>query len=746
MTRQRQELELTCARLGVEGKGVCLVPPSNFVVLVNKALPGEVVKAVITQLHRGYAEAVKVSTVSPHSNAVAPACPHAGPCGGCTLQGLAYAAQLSEKQNQVVQMLRRVAKLPGAGELVRPILPASRLLGYRNKLQFAFGSRVWSPDGYGRHHSALTLSTAAPAPATAAAAGQQQGLPSPPAPTPPPTPSSGPAGAQSRPAASSVLGFMRPGSGVEVLPISRCELQDDLSNRLLAAVREGCERHRLLPHDDPGGQGLMRHLIIRKGMGSAPPSLPTMPDDSSSDDSSSVSDNVSGSSSGSSSGSGSGSGSGSTHFDSSTAERHTPTASRQVPASPRPVAQYMLVLVTSRDEPGRLLPLVRELAAQFPRVVSIAHSIAAPPSSDSKSSSGRRPSTPAKKGSAHAHKAAASSPSAARSPPTGKPSTPTRSGSSGSPQGGSNGSEQAGSSSGSPGRKAAILHGSSTISDSLCGLTFSISPDSFFQTNTSQSEVLYDSVRVAAGLKPDCSDSLLDLYCGTGTIGLSLARHCRSVVGFEMNGSAVADARENATRNSITNATFIQGDLEKGGATALAQRFGRRTGPPAQRSSTPLPSPATQRTPGRQQPPTPARPVDTAPSTQTRSAQHRPTGPGNASEAPAEARQSHTAVDVVVVDPARAGLSAAVVQFLRSGCGARRLVYVSCNVATMARDLALLCGAERVAGGAVGTGSRAAQGVLRSVPAGFELLWVQPVDMFPHTDHVEMVACLDRRT
>lgn len=129
------------------------------------------------------------------------------------------------------------------------------------QLQFAFGSRVWSPDGYGRHHSALTLSTAAPAPATAAAAGQQQGLPSPPAPTPPPTPSSGPAGAQSRPAASSVLGFMRPGSGVEVLPISRCELQDDLSNRLLAAVREGCERHRLLPHDDPGGQVCVKVLI-----------------------------------------------------------------------------------------------------------------------------------------------------------------------------------------------------------------------------------------------------------------------------------------------------------------------------------------------------------------------------------------------------------------------------------------------------------------------------------------------------
>lgn len=114
---------------------------------------------------------------------------------------------------------------------------------------------MWSPEGYGRHDNALSLSTAAPASTTTAAADQQQELPSTRASiTSSSSPNSDPARAQSQPAAPFALGFMRPGSGTEVLSISRCELQDGVSNQILAAVREGCERHGLLPHDDLGGQ------------------------------------------------------------------------------------------------------------------------------------------------------------------------------------------------------------------------------------------------------------------------------------------------------------------------------------------------------------------------------------------------------------------------------------------------------------------------------------------------------------
>ena len=85
-------------------------------------------------------------------------------------------------------------------------------------------------------------------------------------------------------------------------------------------------------------------------------------------------------------------------------------------------------------------------------------------------------------------------------------------------------------------------------------------------------------------------------------------------------------------------------------------------------------------------------------------------------------RHAHSAAAAAAADPARAGLGAPVLEYL-AGCGARAVVYVSCNPATQARDLALLTGAE----------------------GAFELEWVQPVDMFPHTEHVESVAVLQRR-
>lgn len=104
------------------------------------------------------------------------------------------------------------------------------------------------------------------------------------------------------------------------------------------------------------------------------------------------------------------------------------------------------------------------------------------------------------------------------------------------------------------------LMGDGYIHDTLCGLTFRISPLSFYQVNTPQAEVLYEKAAEYAALEP--SDILLDLYCGTGTIGLSMANRVKKLVGVEIIPEAIEDAKLNAAANGITNAEFICGDAK----------------------------------------------------------------------------------------------------------------------------------------------------------------------------------------
>eukprot|EP00899_Mesostigma_viride_P003873 jgi/Mesvir1/13487/Mv16536-RA.1 len=215
------------------------------------------------------------------------------------------------------------------------------------------------------------------------------------------------------------------------------------------------------------------------------------------------------------------------------------------------------------------------------------------------------------------------------------------------------------------GERQYVLHGRPYITEQLRGLRFEISANSFFQTNTGQAEVLYALVEEACGLRSDGSEVLLDLFCGTGTIGLSMARKLRRLVGYEIVEAAVADARSNAARNGISNAEFRVADLMK-----VAQEIGRD-----------VPRP-----------------------------------------------------DVICTDPNRPGMGKKLLSFLAtSGCP--RIVYVSCNPATQARDLDILChGPEGDEEGSVGD---------RVGP--YELVSIQPVDMFPHTPHVESIAVLQRR-
>ena len=224
------------------------------------------------------------------------------------------------------------------------------------------------------------------------------------------------------------------------------------------------------------------------------------------------------------------------------------------------------------------------------------------------------------------------------------------------------------------------LYGPGFILDTLCGLSFRISSQSFYQVNCTQTEVLYN-VAVGFALGEGAGETgefgvagpgltVIDAFCGTGTIGLVAARRgAGRVIGVESVGKAVADARQNARHNGIENASFATADA---GDFMLAL------------AGTP-PDQASQRAAGDALGDEPLDPART----------------------------------VLMMDPPRAGSSE---DFLRAACALApfRIVYISCNPETQVRDLRYL------------------------LSHGYRLDRVQPVDMFPHTDHVETVCLLSK--
>jgi 23S rRNA (uracil1939-C5)-methyltransferase len=111
------------------------------------------------------------------------------------------------------------------------------------------------------------------------------------------------------------------------------------------------------------------------------------------------------------------------------------------------------------------------------------------------------------------------------------------------------------------GRENICVFGKETIKDTMCGLDFNLSPMSFYQVNTPQAENLYSIAKEYANLKP--SDTLIDFYCGAGTIGLSMADKVQKLIGVEIIEDAVENARYNACINNISNAEFICQDAGK---------------------------------------------------------------------------------------------------------------------------------------------------------------------------------------
>ncbi len=187
-----------------------------------------------------------------------------------------------------------------------------------------------------------------------------------------------------------------------------------------------------------------------------------------------------------------------------------------------------------------------------------------------------------------------------------------------------------------------LIYGKGKIIENLCNKNFYISPSSFFQVNTVQAEKLYNKAIEYANIKKE--DTVLDLYCGTGTIGIIASDKAKKVIGVELNREAIKDANENKRLNNINNIEFYAGDVGK------------------------------------------------------------------------ILNKNNYKPDTIIVDPPRAGLdSLALSQILN--IKPKKLVYVSCDLMTLARDLKLLSN-------------------------DYDILELTPVDMFPYTAHVESVCVL----
>ena len=192
------------------------------------------------------------------------------------------------------------------------------------------------------------------------------------------------------------------------------------------------------------------------------------------------------------------------------------------------------------------------------------------------------------------------------------------------------------------------LYGEGFIEDTLCGLQFRLSPAAFYQVNHAQAERLYEKAAEFAALQK--GDTMLDLYCGTGTITLCLARQARRAVGVEVVSQAIEDAKQNARRNGADNAEFFC--MDAGQAATMYAKKGEKP-------------------------------------------------------------------DVIVVDPPRKGVSREVIDAILK-MSPTRLVYVSCDPATLARDVKLLS------------------------EGGYRLQKAEAFDLFPRCAHVETVVLMSK--
>ena len=201
--RTGDELELSVDSLAYGGNGVAR--KDGFVVFVRRGLPGDTVRARVTKVKRGFAEAFAEEVLTPSGDRVVAPCRHFGTCGGCRFQDYAYERQLAAKESQVREALVRIARV--SDPPLEPIVAAVSQLAYRNKLEYSFTETADGP----------------------------------------------------------ALGFHRAGRWDEVLEIEECLLTTDLGNAIRAAVRDWAREERLEAYDQGTQTGYLRHLVVREG-------------------------------------------------------------------------------------------------------------------------------------------------------------------------------------------------------------------------------------------------------------------------------------------------------------------------------------------------------------------------------------------------------------------------------------------------------------------------------------------------
>ena len=205
------------------------------------------------------------------------------------------------------------------------------------------------------------------------------------------------------------------------------------------------------------------------------------------------------------------------------------------------------------------------------------------------------------------------------------------------------------------GKKNIVLNGKGYIEDKIGDIKYHISPESFYQVNIEMTKPLYDKVIEYADFKGD--ETVLDLYCGIGTISLYIAKYIKSVTGIEIVEKAIENAKENATINSINNARFICADVDE-----------------------------------------------------------------DLSNNSDFSQISLNEFDIVLLDPPRKGLDENTIKLIKS-INPKKVIYVSCDPATLARDLNIICNECN----------------------DYRLERISNVDMFPHTMHVETIALIENR-
>ncbi|KAH0449569.1 hypothetical protein IEQ34_020261 [Dendrobium chrysotoxum] len=607
--KRGKTLELVCESLAFKGTGVCKVADTGFVVLCDRALPGERFIGRVSRKKGNYAEVTKLKTITPHWDLVEAPCAYASYCGGCKTQNLHYKAQLKAKELQVRDLIIHVGRFSSTDCakdcIFKPIVPCDMHFHYRNKvcavppfhncligchssyvtdlifvavkMEFSFGAQCWVP-------------------------------------------SDGPRGDQDLIENGYALGLHVPGFFDKVLHIDKCMLQSEATNKVLAIVQD-CWRDPSLglsPYDVHTHRGFLKHLMLRTGRDKR------------------------------------------TGF-----------------------AEVMVNFVTSSYKPEMLDPLVGRIST-IPEVVSVMNNVN---SSVGNTSVGEQEYTLYGKSTINemlypsvsfllmifflwirlerelmvnlnfggyemSVGVALMEDNIKKSHLRWFGHIKRRP-------------------SDDPVRKVVVLdlayvkkgrgRPKKTWLENIINNLSLLDLNENLILNRTQwrkmihAEVLYKLIEDFANLKGDLSEIVLDLFCGTGTIGLTLARRVRHVYGFEVVKQAVSDARQNAVLNGIHNATFIQGDLNK-----IDGDFGKE-----------FPKP-----------------------------------------------------DIVISDPNRPGMHLKLIKYLLN-LQASRIIYISCNPATCARDLDYLCH---------GLPEKNLRGCYR-------LKCVQPVDMFPHTPHIECICC-----